>query len=105
MQRPVIAKAFMSVPRLFATPTLSMRAVREERDERQTGSATACKLIHDSLLKFDQLAGVVDFGRIGSAEALGGRESCSAVWIVHAIELIGNIIFGTNIRVHGKILY
>jgi hypothetical protein len=46
----------MSVPRLFVTPTFSMRAVRDERDERQTGSANPCKLVHDSLLKFDQLS-------------------------------------------------
>lgn len=105
MQRPVIAKAFMSVPRLFATPTLSMRAVREERDERQTSSATPCKLIHNSLLKFDQLAGVVDFGRIRSAEAVGSRESCSAAQIVYVIKLIRNIILRIKIYVYSKILY
>lgn len=105
MQKPVIATVSKSAPRLLATPILSMLAVGKEGYERRTSSRAPRELIHDSLPEVVKLVGVVDLGRVRSAETLSARENRLAAWIVNAIKLGGNFTTGTSICVHGMANY
>jgi hypothetical protein len=77
----------------------------EKKDKWQTGSATPRELTFYSFLEFGQFISAKNLGRIHSADFLGAREGYSAFWIVYARKFIKTFNPGTNVCVHGKMLY